>query len=153
MSRYDDDRTPDQIRAEASSAIEKANGLKLVREFTIDDYPIGGRNRGKCKLEVEAKRGHGIRTKRTTTNKHGSWCKPKCSTYRNFPTFVATGGDWMKHDGFAYYLVTKHSPLTIAHVPICDAWTIEPALIRGLNHDDVRQQLRVAAAWKEALGR
>lgn len=83
--------TPDQIRAALSKAIEFINGLNIVPEFTIEDYPIGSRCRGLCKLEVEAKKGHGFRTKRTTTNKHGRWCKPKCSTYRDDMIFVVAG--------------------------------------------------------------
>ena len=83
--------TPDQIRANLSKAIEFINGLNIVPEFTIEDYPIGSRYRGLCKLEVEAKKGHRFRTKRTTTNKHGRWCKPKCSTYRDDMIFVVAG--------------------------------------------------------------
>tara|TARA_Y100000310_G_scaffold280329_1_gene299985 strand:- start:328 stop:630 length:303 start_codon:yes stop_codon:yes gene_type:complete len=48
---------------------------------------------------------------------------------------------WQRADSWAYYVVTKHSPLTIAHIDICDGWRIEPALIRGLRITDVRQQL------------
>ena len=48
---------------------------------------------------------------------------------------------WQRADSWAYYVVTKHSPLTIAHIDICDGWRIEPALIRGLNIADVRKQM------------
>ncbi len=49
---------------------------------------------------------------------------------------------WQRADGYAYYVVTKHSPLTVANLPIGDAWQVEPALIRGLRAEDVREQLR-----------
>jgi hypothetical protein len=44
-------------------------------------------------------------------------------------------------DGYALYIVVKESPLTIAHIPSGDAWTIEPALIRGLRKLDILQML------------
>lgn len=47
----------------------------------INDYPIGGSNRGQCKFEIEHNPKRGYRIVRTTTNKHGQWCKPKTSTY------------------------------------------------------------------------
>jgi hypothetical protein len=49
-------------------------------EHTIEDYPIGRRDRGKCKLGFECKRGE-WRTVKTTTDKNGRWCNPKRSTY------------------------------------------------------------------------
>lgn len=45
-------------------------------------------------------------------------------------------------DGYAYYVVSKNSPLTVRHVPFGDAWqAIEPT-IRGLNRDFVLDHLR-----------
>lgn len=44
---------------------------------------------------------------------------------------------WQRADGYAIYIVTSVRPLTIQHVDIGDAWTIEPALIRGLNRADI----------------
>lgn len=49
---------------------------------------------------------------------------------------------WQRADGYALYVVTKHSPLTISHLPIGDAYSVEPALIRGLREADVREQIR-----------
>lgn len=52
---------------------------RLVAE--INDWPIGGGNRGICKFEVEDGGKKGKRIVRTTTDKHGRWCKPKKDTY------------------------------------------------------------------------
>ena len=66
--------------AEVRGVIAKSD---LCLDATIDDYPIGRRERGKCRLQVERAAGKGYRTVRTTTNKFGRWCAPKKSTYRN----------------------------------------------------------------------
>ena len=44
-------------------------------------------------------------------------------------------------DGRAYYVVVKDKPLTVAQVPIWDSWHLHPALIRGLNADDIIGEL------------
>ena len=49
---------------------------------------------------------------------------------------------WQRADGYAMYLVTKDRPLTLQHIPFGDAWTVEAALIRGLNRNDVLTMLR-----------
>lgn len=69
-------------------AIDK---LTFVPEFIIEDYPIGGDFRGRCRLGVDFKRGHGYRTNKTTTNKDGRWYRPKGSVYQPWPIFVVTG--------------------------------------------------------------
>lgn len=46
----------------------------------FEDWPIGGANRGKCVFKVEVT-ARGERVLKTTTNKHGRWCKPKATTY------------------------------------------------------------------------
>jgi hypothetical protein len=51
-------------------------------------------------------------------------------------------------DGYAFYVVTKDKPLTMAHVPFGDAWQVEPALIRGLVRGDVIEYLRRQRSWK-----
>lgn len=56
---------------------------------------------------------------------------------------------FQRADGYAFYLVTKHKPLTLQHVAIGDAWWVEPETIRGLLERDVRQQLQRAAAYKQ----
>lgn len=52
-------------------------------------------------------------------------------------------------DGYATYLVTKEKPLTVQHIPYMDAWTVEPALIRGLTKADVLEML----GWRASLSR
>lgn len=80
--------TNEEIRAKAEKSAKFLSSLRFVEEYTIENYPIGGRNRGKCKLTVEHRPGKGFRRIKQTTNKHGEWCKPKKSTYVNAPTFV-----------------------------------------------------------------
>jgi hypothetical protein len=75
--------TLDEIRATFAGVRQKILGMNLCLDATIDDYPIGRRERGKCRLQVERAPGKGYRTVRTTTNKFGPWCKPKKSTYRS----------------------------------------------------------------------
>lgn len=86
--------TPAEVVGLIRAAEARLKELDFVPDFTIEDYPIGSNNRGKCKLEVEWKKGKGWRTVRTTTDKYGRWCKPKCSTYDNTPIAV------VKLDGF-----------------------------------------------------
>ena len=40
-------------------------------------------------------------------------------------------------DGRAYYLVVKEKPLTLAHIPVGDAWELNPAYIRGIKASDI----------------
>ncbi len=40
-------------------------------------------------------------------------------------------------DSYATYRVIKDTPLTLQHVPYCDAWEIPVAHIRGLRRADV----------------
>lgn len=44
-------------------------------------------------------------------------------------------------DGYAMYLVQKLRPLTLQHIPFGDAWQIPDAHLRGLNLDDVKEQV------------
>ena len=44
-------------------------------------------------------------------------------------------------DGYAYYQVTKHRPLTLSVILIGDAWQALPATIRGTTEKDIRDQL------------
>ena len=94
----------DEAWALCNTAVD---ALTFHKDYTIDDYPIGGVSRGKCKLEVEFKKHHGWRTKRTTTNRKGIWCKPAASTYQESPIVVVSGvvsrkgdptGAWLKMD-------------------------------------------------------
>jgi hypothetical protein len=42
-------------------------------------------------------------------------------------------------DGSAYYIVTKDRPLTVAHIPFCDAWTTDWPTINGVTAGWIRQ--------------
>jgi len=44
-------------------------------------------------------------------------------------------------DGYAYYVVTQRHPLTIKHVDYLDGYQVHPALIRGLEFQDVLSQM------------
>jgi hypothetical protein len=85
--------TIDEIRAKFAEVRQMIEGYELSLDATIDDYPIGRRERGKCQLRVERATGKGYRTIRTTTNKHGRWCAPKNSTYTNNVIVVVKGVD------------------------------------------------------------
>jgi hypothetical protein len=75
--------TFDEIHSTFEDVRHKIRCANLCLDATIDDYPIGRRERGECRLQVERVAGKGYRTIRTTTNKIDRWCKPKKSTYRN----------------------------------------------------------------------
>jgi hypothetical protein len=45
-------------------------------------------------------------------------------------------------DGYAYYVVSNWTPLTLSHVPFGDCWKIPDSMIRGLRIIDVRRQLQ-----------
>lgn len=45
---------------------------------------------------------------------------------------------WQRCDGYAVYMVTCERPLRLAHVDICDGYTVEASLIRGLDLATVR---------------
>jgi hypothetical protein len=51
-------------------------------------------------------------------------------------------------DSYAWYLVTKRSPLTLKHVDYMDGYTIPDAYLRGLRIEDVEYQLDRERAWK-----
>ena len=75
--------TQDEMRATFAGVRQTIACKDICLDATIDDYPIGRRERGKSRLQVERVEGKGYRTVRTTTNKFGRWCAPKKSTYRN----------------------------------------------------------------------
>ena len=76
-------QTAGEIRATFAACASRSPAAISASTPTIDDYPIGRRERGKCRLQVERAQGKGYRTVRTTTNKSGRWCAPKKSTYSN----------------------------------------------------------------------
>jgi hypothetical protein len=80
--------TTDQVHEACALARQFLETHHLCLDATIADYPIGRRDRGQCRLQVERAKGRGYRTVKTTTNKRGAWCAPKKSTYRNGPIVV-----------------------------------------------------------------
>lgn len=55
-------------------------------------------------------------------------------------------------DGYAVYVVSKHEPLTLQHVPYMDAYQANEATIRGVNKNTVRSQImrdRAFAAMRD----
>jgi hypothetical protein len=74
-------KTADEIRAACVAAREFIARHHLCLNATIDDYPIGRQDRGKCRLQVDRRSCHGYRLVRTTTDKLGRWCKPHRSQY------------------------------------------------------------------------
>src|SRR5262249_18039059 len=97
-------RTADEIRVACGAAREFIARNHLCLDATIDDYPIGRQDRGKCRLQVERKKGHGYRLVRTTTNNPGRWCKPHKSQYSDACIVVIDDNDqerkavWLKVD-------------------------------------------------------
>ncbi len=83
--------TPAEYREKGEQVRKIITSYNLCLDATIEDYPIGRRDRGKCRLQVERAKGKGYRTVRTTTNKQGHWCQPKKSTFRPGVIAVVTG--------------------------------------------------------------
>ena len=69
----------------------------------------------------------------------------------NLPPGQVVGAvlSWPVADGRAFYIVTKEKPLTLQHIPFCDAWHIDPILIRGLRKDDVVRMLEAERRFQE----
>jgi hypothetical protein len=97
-------KTADEIRAACTTAREFIARHHLCLDATIDDYPIGRQDSGKCRLQVERRKAHGYRLVRTTTDKHGRWCKPHKSQYSDACIVVIDDYDeerkavWLKVD-------------------------------------------------------
>jgi hypothetical protein len=51
-------------------------------------------------------------------------------------------------DGKAFYKVIKERPLTLQHIPFGDAYEVYPALIKGLDAEDLVLQRNWEATWK-----
>ena len=96
--------TANQIREKFGTLLVQLEGLTVHKTGVIEDYPIGGTNRGKCALQVETNK-RGWRTLKTTTNKHGRWCKPHASTYRTFGECYVVSGDMVEKD-FAWLSIS-----------------------------------------------
>jgi len=113
-------KTTEEITQQIDAARHLLGLLNYHQTYTIDDYPIGRRDRGKCELGVEYKKGE-FRTTRRTTNKYGTWCKPKCSTYRSGAMVVVSGDvlehetAWLEVDAYSIYLRWANGSLK----PLC----------------------------------
>jgi len=59
---------------------------------------------------------------------------------------------WTVADGYAHYIVTKASPLTLAHVHMGDGYCVQPPMIRGLRTADVLAIKRQNAGWRKLCG-
>jgi hypothetical protein len=73
-----------EMRVACRQARDLIERTTLCLDATSDDYPIGGNDRRKCRLQVERAKGTGYRTVRTTTDKFGRWCKPHKRRCRDF---------------------------------------------------------------------
>ena len=58
---------------------------------------------------------------------------------------------WHRGDGYALYAVVNTEPLELAWVPFGDRWTVEPALIRGLILDEVRDMVERERRLREVF--
>ena len=56
-------------------------------------------------------------------------------------------------DGYANYRVVKATPLQLELIPYSDAYQISAAHIRGLNMDDVRDQMGRKEAMNKIFGK
>lgn len=99
-----------EIDAMASAASALLAAVQFVPVYTIDDYPIGRRDRGKCEMSVKRQTKKGYRTSRRTTDKYGRWCKSKESVYVDSPIVVVTGSAleheaaWLRTESRSLYL-------------------------------------------------
>lgn len=85
---------------------------RLVAEF--NDWP-SGRDRVKCRFEVLPRDRYGVRVSRTTTDRHGRWCKPKLTTAGQRAAVVDGA------DGRTYILVERSGGVHVARHDFMDA--------------------------------
>lgn len=60
---------------------------------------------------------------------------------------------WHRGDGYARYLVMRLRPLDLMHLPLGDAWEMDPIFMRGLRADDVRNQVERQKKLVSLFGR
>lgn len=60
---------------------------------------------------------------------------------------------WQIADGYASYLVTSMSPVTLQWVPLADGYRVDDALIRGLRKPDVIAKVESTRAFNRLFGR
>ena len=58
---------------------------------------------------------------------------------------------WQRADGYAWYRVSKERPLTLQFIDTGDGYTVEDALIRGLNKQDVLTMLHRERRIRQAF--
>lgn len=80
-----------EMKAKLDSVDLLIAGFTMHHVYTIEDYPIGRRDRGRCEMTYLHNPQKGWRTSRRTTDQFGSWCKPKLSVYHRNPIIVVTG--------------------------------------------------------------
>lgn len=104
----DKTQTVDEVREAGKAMMDALAGADFTLCQTIEDYPIGGKNRGRCELSVNQQPKKGYRTSRRTTDKFGRWCKPKLSVFTEHIMLVITGpcvardAAWIRTDGGVY---------------------------------------------------
>jgi hypothetical protein len=65
------------------------------------------------------------------------------------PSLVNALLSFPRGDGYALYVVVKDKPLTLAHVPMGDAWDVDECTLRGVTATYVRKSLVRAAALRK----
>jgi len=77
--------------------------------------------------------------------------KDRCREVGGDHEFVGEIVKWQRADGYALYAVVNTAPLELVWVDYGDGYGVEAALIRGLNLDDIAEQVernrRVAALF------
>ena len=79
-------------------------------------------------------------TMQAVDNAYYAKCAEACHKNGNHP-LLGEILRWQRADGYAEYMVWSTDPLTLIHLPVGDAWTVEAPLIRGLNLADVEDMV------------
>lgn len=117
--------TVDEVLAGVAKVRDILSQLTVHAEYVIDDYPIGGTNRGKCKLTVDEKK-RTFRMTRQTIDKFGRWCKPKSSVYHPLTMICVVSGPavekeaaWLQICTRGVYLVPANwgEPMVLFEMP------------------------------------
>jgi hypothetical protein len=131
--------THDEIRETFTEVRDRLARSNLCPDATIDDYPIGRRERGKCRLQVERAQNKGYRTVRNTTSKYGRWCAPKKSTYSN--SLIVVVRDWDDEHQHAWLSCGKpRAQHGGAHVSVQYANGVGVALAKCWRNDAPRRE-------------
>ena len=60
---------------------------------------------------------------------------------------------WPRADGYATYMISSQEPLQLLHCNFGDAYSIEPALIRGLIVEDLEPMVARERSLRELFAR